>query len=422
MNLLKKKTKGFNKPQLVKKAGLYPFFREIQSEQGTEVIVQGKKSLMFGSNSYLGLTTHPKVKEAAKQAIDKYGTSSAGSRFLNGTLDIHNELEERIAKFVGKEAAITFSTGFQVNVGVIPALVEKGDHIIIDRLNHASIIEGARLSQANTVIYRHNDMANLEQKLRLIGTDKFKLIVVDGIFSMEGDIVKLPEIVALAEKYNANVMTDCAHAIGVLGSKGQGTPAHFGLTDKVDLIGGTFSKSLASLGGFIAGDKQTINYIKHHSRSLIFSASITPAAVASTLAALDIIENEDEHIKNLWDNTNYMLNVVRQMGFNTGDGETPIIPIYVGDDYKTAQFTKKLLDEGIFVNPVFTPAVQPGDTLIRLAIMATHSKEQLDYAADKLYKVGKKLKLFDKSKQGKAFDYINTSSDKWPSKKELEKF
>ena len=412
MNLLRKKTKNFNKPQFAQKLGLYPFFREIQSEQGTEVVVQGKKALMFGSNSYLGLTTHPRVTEASKAAIDKYGSSCAGSRFLNGTLDIHNELEDRIAKFVGMDSAIVFSTGFQVNIGAIPSITEKGDHVIIDRLNHASIIEATRLSQANTVVYRHQDMANLEQKLRLIGKDAFKLIVVDGIFSMEGDIVKLPEIVELAEKYNANIMTDCAHAIGVLGEKGEGTPAHFGLTKKIDLIGGTFSKSLASLGGFIAGDKNTINYMKHYSRSMIFSASMTPASVMAALTALDIIESEPEHIKNLWDNTNYALNAIKQLGFDTGNGETPIIPIYIGDDERTARITKSLLDEGVFVNPVFTPAVQPGDTLIRLAIMATHSRNQLDFAIDKLYKVGKKNKLFDKEQKKKKFDFINAKS--WP--------
>ena len=305
MGILQEKLSKFDLPRKIIEAGIYPYFRVIESDQDTEVTIDGKKVLMFGSNSYLGLTNHPKIKEAAKAAIDKYGTGCAGSRFLNGTLDIHIELEERLAKFTGKEDALCFSTGFQVNLGVVSVLTGRNDHLLLDELDHASIIEGSRLSFSRVLKFAHNDMKSLESKLKHCTPDSLKLIVVDGIFSMEGDIVKLPEIVKLAKKYNATIMVDDAHSLGVIGKNGSGTASHFGLTDQVDLIMGTFSKSFASLGGFIASDKDTINFIKHSSRSLIFSASMTPSSAATVLAALDIMESEPERIKHLWDITNY---------------------------------------------------------------------------------------------------------------------
>lgn len=390
---LRQRFSSYREPQALKSQGVYPFFREIQTEQDTEVMVGGRKVLMFGSNSYLGLTTHPKVKEASEAAVKKYGTGSAGSRFLNGTLDIHVELENKLASFVKKEDAIVFSTGFQVNLGVIPAIAGKGDVILLDRLNHASIIEGARLSQAQTVMFRHNDMRSLEQKLKHCPPDGLKFIVVDGIFSMEGEIVDLPGVVALAEKYNAVVMTDCAHAIGVIGDHGSGTPSHFGLDDKVDLIGGTFSKSLASLGGFVAGDSDTINYLRHHARSLIFSASITPASAAAALESLNIIASDDSHRQRLWENTRYAQKCLVELGFDIGDSETPIIPIYIRDHIKTFELTTKLLNEGVFVNPVIPPAVSPGDSLIRFSLMATHTKEQIDRAMEIILKVAQEVRI-----------------------------
>ena len=393
MDVLKDRFSNYTLPQKAKEAGYYPFFREIESEQGTEVVVGGKKALMFGSNSYLGLTTHPKIKEASLEAIRKYGTSCSGSRFLNGTCDLHIELEERLARFLKKEAVLVFSTGFQVNLGVIPTITGKDDVILMDRLDHASIYEGARLSKAQTLIFRHNDMNSLEQKLKMVADVPFKLIVVDGIFSMEGDIAKLPEIVSLAKKYGAVVMSDCAHAIGVLGDHGAGTSSHFGIENDVDIIGGTFSKSLASLGGFVAANKETINYLKHHARSLIFSASITPASAAATLAALDIIESDDSLRLTLWDNTRHAFSRLKSLGFDTGHAETPIIPIYVRDQMKTYELTTRLLKRGVFVNPVVAPAVPPQDSLIRFSLMATHTKEQIDRAIDTMYETAKEIEI-----------------------------
>lgn len=372
-------------------AGIYPYFREIESDQDTVVKIKGKDVLMFGSNSYLGLTNHPKIKEAAKKAVDKYGTGCAGSRFLNGTLDIHIQLEERLADLVGKDGALCFSTGFQVNLGVVSVLTGRRDHVFLDELDHASIIEGSRLSFSKVLKFAHNDMHALETKLKRCAPETLKLVVVDGIFSMEGDIIKLPELVALAEKYNATIMVDDAHSIGVLGKNGSGTASHFGLTDKVDLIMGTFSKSLASLGGFIAADKYTINYIKHNSRTLIFSASMTPASAASVLAAIDIMVSEPERIQNLWDVTNYALKGFKEMGFDTGLSETPIIPLFIRDDIKSLVLTQKLLAEGVFVNPVVSPAVPKQDCLIRYSLMATHTKEQVDISIEKITKVAKEL-------------------------------
>ena len=393
MRFLQQKTSQYSEPRKVEELGLYPYFRVIDSEQETEVSMKGKKVLMFGSNSYLGLTTHPLIKEASIAAIRKYGTGCAGSRFLNGTLDIHIELENRLAEFVGKEASLVFSTGFQVNIGVIPTIANRNDYILIDDLNHASIIEATRLSFARVLKFRHNNMESLEKMLKLCNPDRIKLIVVDGVFSMDGDIANLPEIVRQAERYNATVMVDDAHSLGVLGPHGTGTAAHFGLTDQVDLIMGTFSKSLASIGGFIASDHDTINYIKHHSRSLIFSASITPASAASVLAALEIIRQEPERIENLWTLTHYTIDRFRELGFDIGHTVTPIIPVLVRDTMKTLMFTRMLQDDGIFVNPVIAPAVNKNAAMIRFSLMATHTKEQVDRALDSFSRLGKKLEI-----------------------------
>jgi 8-amino-7-oxononanoate synthase len=397
MNTLRTKLAQFNAPQIAIAAGIYPYFRQIESEQDTEVFVLGKKVLMFGSNSYLGLTNHPKIKEAAKKAIDKYGTGCAGSRFLNGTLDIHIELENRLAKLVKKDEAICYSTGFQTNLGVVSALTGLKDYLILDELDHASIIDGSRLSFSKVLKFAHNNMESLESKLKICDPGRIKIIIADGIFSMEGDIIKLPEVVKLAEKYDASVMIDDAHAIGVIGEKGSGTASYFGLTDKVDLIMGTFSKSLASLGGFIASDKETINYLKHNSRSLIFSASMTPASAASVLAALDIMENEPERINQLWEVTNFAKNGLMSLGFDTGVSESPIIPIFIRNDIKALKMTNMLLKEGVFVNPVVSPAVPKNDCLIRFSLMATHTIKQVRIALEKFEKVGKKLGILSSS-------------------------
>jgi 8-amino-7-oxononanoate synthase len=395
VGILKDTLSNYDAPQKAIRAGIYPYFREIQSDQATEVMINGKKVLMFGSNSYLGLTNHPKVKEAAKAAIDKYGTGCAGSRFLNGTLDLHIQLEEKLARLVGKEGALCYSTGFQVNLGVVSLLAGRNDYLLLDELDHASIIEGSRLSFAKVLKFAHNDMDALECKLKVCNSDRIKLIVVDGIFSMEGDIVNLPAIVKLAEKYDAAVMVDDAHSLGVIGKNGSGTASHFGLTDKVDLIMGTFSKSFASLGGFIAADKEVINYIKHNSRSLIFSASMTPASAASVLASIEIMENEPERIKHLWDITAYALKGFKAAGFDTGKSETPIIPLFIRDDIKALQLTQDLLADGVFVNPVVSPAVPKEDCLIRYSLMATHTKEQVEISIEKITRAAKALGILN---------------------------
>jgi 8-amino-7-oxononanoate synthase len=383
---LHKKIEQFQDAALVKKAGVYPYFRVIECGQDTEVVLNGKRVLMFGSNSYLGLTNHPKIEEAAKKAIDKYGTGCAGSRFLNGTLDIHIELERKLADYVNKESALLFSTGFQVNLGVLSCITGRSDYLILDEYDHASLIDGSRLSFSRTIKYRHNDMLDLEQRLSSLPDEAIKLIVVDGIFSMEGDIVKLPEIVDIAERYGANIMVDDAHSLGVIGDSGSGTASHFALTDHVDLIMGTFSKSLASLGGFIAGDEVLIDYLKHKARSLIFSASMTPASAASVIAALEIIQAEPERIEQLWSNTRYAKQLLNEEGFEMGPTESPIIPVYVRDNHKTFMLTKMLQEDGIFVNPVVSPAVPSDASLIRFSLMATHTFAQIEEAVDKLSK------------------------------------
>jgi 8-amino-7-oxononanoate synthase len=384
MNLLLNKLSKYDAPQKAKAAGLYPYFRVIESEQDTEVIINGRKVLMFGSNAYLGLTNHPKVKEAAKAAIDKYGTGMAGSRFLNGTLDIHIELEQKIAHFLGKDDAIIYPTGFQVNLGVVSCLTGREDYILWDELDHASIIEGHRLSHSQKLKFKHNNMESLEKQLQKCDFDKIKLIVVDGVFSMEGDVANLPEIVRLAKKYHANIMVDEAHGLGVLGRQGRGTCDHFGLLPEVDLVMGTFSKSLASIGGFIASSDDVINYLRHTSRSYIFSASNTPAATAAANAAFDIMVSEPERIEHLWKLTDYALERFREIGCEIGNTSTPIIPLYIRDNDKTFLVTMDLFDQGIFVNPVVSPGVAPSDTLIRFSLMATHTFEQLDYALEKI--------------------------------------
>jgi 8-amino-7-oxononanoate synthase len=391
MSLLRDRMKQFDAPQIAQKAGIYPYFRVIESEQDTEVLINGRKTLMFGSNSYLGLTNHPKIIEAAKQATDKYGSGCAGSRFLNGTLDIHIKLEEKLAELVEKESALIFSTGFQANLGAISCIPQRHDFILLDSLDHASIIEGSRLSFSKVLKFEHNNMASLEKRLKACPHGKMKLIVVDGIFSMEGDIANLPEITRLCKKHNATLMVDDAHSIGVLGKNGSGTGHHFGLNHQVEIIMGTFSKSLASLGGFIASDSDTINFIKHSARSLIFSASPTPAATASVLAAIEIMKNEPERIEKLWELSRYSLKSFKELGFNTGKSETPIIPLHIGDTTRTLVLTQKLLEEGVFVNPVLAPAVPKDDTLIRFSLIATHTKEQVETAIEKIFHINKSL-------------------------------
>lgn len=393
MKLLQAKLAQYTAPQQAMAAGVYPYFREISSEQEPEVLIDGKKVLMFGSNCYSGLVSDPRIKEAAIEATKKYGTGCAGSPFLNGTLDIHKQLERRIAEYIGKEDVMIYSTGFEVNLGVVSCLTGREDYILWDEQDHASIIEGRRLSFSTALKYKHNDMASLEKQLQKCDPDKVKLIVTDSVFSMEGDVANVPEIVKLAKKYNASVMVDEAHGIGVFGKGGRGVCNHFGVTDDVDLVMGTFSKSFASLGGFIATDKEITNFLRHHSRSYIFTASITPASTAAALKAIDIMESEPERQEHLWEITHFALDGFRNMGCEIGNTSTPIIPLFIRDDYKTYHVVRDLFDEGLFVNPVVSPAVAPQDTLIRFSLMATHSKAQVEYALDKFQKVFRKYEL-----------------------------
>ncbi|MBE6286680.1 MAG: aminotransferase class I/II-fold pyridoxal phosphate-dependent enzyme [Mediterranea massiliensis] len=392
MSLLKERCAKYDLPQQYMSMGVYPYFREIDSHQDTEVMMDGKKVLMFGSNAYLGLTYDKRIIDAAIAATEKYGTGCAGSRFLNGTLDIHVALEKELAEFVGKDDSLCFSTGFTVNEGVIPQLVGRGDYIFCDDRDHASIVDGRRLSTATQLKYKHNDMADLEKKLQKCEENAVKLIVVDGVFSMEGDLADLPAIVALKKKYpNVAIYVDEAHGLGVFGKEGRGVCDHFGVTADIDLIMGTFSKSFASLGGFIAGDKEVINWLRHTSRSYIFQASATPAATAATRVALQIMKSEPERLQALWDITKYALEKFRNAGFEIGETESPIIPLYVRDTEKTFMATKLAFDAGIFINPVIPPACAPQDTLVRVALMATHTKDQVDYAVEKLTECFKQL-------------------------------
>jgi 8-amino-7-oxononanoate synthase len=388
---LKAKAMRFHESRMVKSLGIYPYFREISSAQDTEVTIDGRLVLMFGSNSYLGLTNHPEVKKAAIDAIERYGTGCSGSRFLNGSLDIHRKLEDELAELVGLPAAIVFSTGFQANLGAISTVVDRGEYVITDRLDHASIIDGCRLSFGRKLKFLHNDVEDLERSLRALPPESGKLVVVDGVYSMEGDIAPLPEISRVCERHRAALMVDDAHGIGVMGRCGAGTVNHFGLEKKVHIIMGTFSKSLASLGGFIAADEDTIEYLKHRARSLIFSASMPPSNVEAVRAALRIMKREPERVARLWENTARMRDGLRSIGYDTGLSETPIIPVRVGETLTAFKMCAELDKEGVFVNPVVAPAVPEGDCIIRLSLMATHTPEQIDTALEKIERVGRAL-------------------------------
>jgi 8-amino-7-oxononanoate synthase len=382
-----KKCSGYTVAKKAMAIGIYPYFIAMSENEGTEAVFKGKRLIMCGSNNYLGLTTHPKVRQAAKDAIDRFGTSCTGSRFLNGTLEMHEQLERELAEWVGKQAALVFSTGMQTNLGVISAIVGEEDVVILDKEDHASIVDGARLSSGKIKRFFHNDLKSLEQTLADVPDEKGKLVVVDGLFSMEGDIAPLPEIIALCKKYGSRLMVDDAHALGVLGG-GRGTAAHFGETKKVDLIMSTFSKSLASLGGFIAGDEVVIHYIKHHARSLIFSASIPPSNAAAALAALQVIKDEPERIVRLNQIADRMRKGFRDLGFDIGNSVTPVIPILIGDDMRTVRIWRQLFDNGVFVNPVLSPAVSAGRQMLRTSYMATHTDEQMDKVLEVFKKVG----------------------------------
>ena len=387
------KCRNFTRAKELMATGIYPYFKAIQSGAGSKITVDGREVIMIGSNNYLGLTQHPKVKQALISAAEKYGSGCTGSRFLNGTLDLHEELEQKLAQFMGKEAALVFSTGFQTNLGTISAIMGRDDLIFADSENHASIVDGCRLSFGKTIKYKHNDILDLERRLKSHNHVTGKLIITDGVFSMGGDIANLPQIVKLAKKYNAKIFVDDAHSIGILGEHGNGTASHFGLTDKVDITMGTFSKSLASIGGFIAGDEDVIHYIKHHSRPLIFSASMPPSAVATVIAALDIIQNEPERRERLWKNTKKMKQGFEKLGFNTGNSQTPIIPVIIGEDEMTFYFWKRLFESGVYANPVISPAVPRGMALIRTSYMATHTEEELKRVLEIFEKIGKEVAI-----------------------------
>lgn len=394
--IIKELCARYTVPQDVKAQGIYPYYRPISSGQDPVVkMADGSDVLMFGSNSYLGLSDDPRLKEAAIAAIQKYGTSCSGSRFLNGTLDIHEELEAKLAKFVGKDEAVTYSTGFQVNLGVVSCLGMRGGYTFLDSLDHACIIDGSRLGFAEVRKFPHNDMQTLEKKIKRVPIDAPKLIVVDGVYSMEGDIAPVPELVRICETYNASLMIDDAHGLGVLGKNGSGTASHFGLTEQTDLIMGTFSKSFGSLGGFIAGDKEVLNYLKHNSRSLIFSASMTPAAVAAASKALDIMNEEPERLEHLWKLTHHAHKAFKDAGFDTGHTQTPIIPLFVRDTIKAMTIVRLAYDQGVFITPVIAPAVPESDVLIRFALMATHSIAQVDEAVEKLSAIFKQVGVIE---------------------------
>jgi len=392
MNLFDK-CKKYTRAKEVMENGIYPYFKPIQSGAGSKVTIDGRQVIMIGSNNYLGLTQHPKVKQALIEAAEKYGSGCTGSRLLNGTLDLHEELEEKLADFMGKEAALVFSTGFQTNLGTISTIVGRDDLIFADNENHASIVDGCRLAFGKTIKFKHNDMQDLQRRLKAHADVRGKLIVTDGVFSMGGEIANLPELVQLSEKYDAKLFVDDAHSIGVLGEHGSGTASHFGLDDRVDIVMGTFSKSLASIGGFIAGEKDVIHYIKHNSRPLVFSASMPPSAAATVIAALEIIQNEPERREELWANTKKMKEGFAQLGFNTANSQTPIVPVIIGEDEKTFYFWKRLFESGVYANPVVSPAVPPGMSLIRTSYMATHTNEDLEKVLDVFEKVGKEVNI-----------------------------
>lgn len=393
MKPLQKKLARYTAPQEAKAKGIYPYFTPISSEQNTEVLVGDRKVLMFGSNSYLGLTNHPKIKEAAKAAIDKYGTGCAGSPFLNGTLDIHIQLQNELAEFLGKDGVMLFSAGFQANSGTIPCVTGRNDYMIYDELDHASIMEGKLITFANSFKYKHRNLEDLERVLQKCPLEASKLVVTDGVFSMEGDVADISSMVELCNKYQATLMVDEAHGLGVFGREGRGTCDHFNRLPDVEIVMGTFSKSLASVGGFIAADKDTINYMKHNVRPYIFTASIPPSATASVLAALHIMRSEPERQEALWDNTRYAMKSFKDLGFEIGHTQTPIIPLFVRNTDKTFLLTHKLFEKGVFVTPVIPPAVPSEDTLIRFALMATHTHQQIDFAVDKIYTCFKELEI-----------------------------
>ncbi len=384
---------SFNRDIEAMSMGFYPFFKAISRMDGPHVTIDGRNLIMVGSNNYLGLTTHPRVREAALNALKEYGTSCSGSRFLNGTLELHERLEASLARFVGKAAAQIFSTGFQTNQGVIAPLIGRSDTIVMDRLVHASIVDGTRLAFGRVRRFRHNDIESLRRNLEASNDSAGILVIVDGVYSMEGDIAALPEIVATAKEFGARIMVDDAHGIGVLGKRGRGTTEHFGLGEDVDLVMGTFSKSLASLGGFVAGDTRVLSYIKHHSRALIFSAAMPPSSVAAVQAALDVIDTEPEILERLWSNTRFLTQGIQELGFEIGPTQTPVVPMVIGDDIKTAIFWKRLFDEGLYTNCVIAPAVQPGQQRIRMCAMATHSSEDLEQTVEICGRVGKELGL-----------------------------
>jgi 8-amino-7-oxononanoate synthase len=385
------KCRNFTKAREVQAAGLYPYFKPISSSEDTIVVIEGKERIMMGSNNYLGLTHHPEVLAAARAALERYGSGCTGSRFLNGTLDLHEQLELELAEFFGKEACLVFSTGYQANLGVISGLVGRGDMVFLDKLDHASIVDGAKMSQGETVRFNHGDLAGLERKLQRVPEGTGTMIIVDGVYSMEGDIADLPNLIKVAQKYGAALAVDDAHSVGVLGPKGDGTAAHFGLTDEVDLIVGTFSKSLASIGGFAAGTENVIHYLKHHSRPLIFTAALPPSNTAGVLAALHVLQREPERRDQLWVNTRRLQDGLRGLGFDIGPTETPIVPVLIGPLEKTFLFWRKLFDAGVFTNPVVPPAVPPSQCRLRTSLMATHTFEQIDRAIETFARLGKEL-------------------------------
>ncbi len=385
------KCRSFTKAREIQAAGLYPYFKPISDSEDTTVVIEGQKRIMLGSNNYLGLTHHPKVLEAASRALSRYGSGCTGSRFLNGTLDLHGQLESALAAFLGKEDCLVFSTGYQANLGLISGLIGRGDLVYLDKLDHASIVDGAKMSYGDTMRFNHGDLASLERMIERTRNNRGAMIVVDGVYSMEGDIANVPELVKIAKKHGAALALDDAHSIGVLGPNGEGTAAHFGMTDEVDLIAGTFSKSLASIGGFVAGSESVIHYLKHHSRPLIFTASLPPANTAGVLAALEVIKTEPHRREQLWANTHRLHAGLRGLGYNIGETETPIVPVLIGPLETTLVFWRKLFDAGVFTNPVAPPAVPPSQCRLRTSLMATHTADQIDFCIEQFGKIGREL-------------------------------